>query len=328
MANRLYLTRREVLVGAASIVAGGRLLHAQQQPLPRPPRPTFSTNVDVVNVFVTVRDKKGRIVRDLSKDEFIVAEDGRPQAIDFFFRESDLPLTIGLLVDTTPSESNMLDVERSASLAFFTRVLRPEVDKAFLIQYYSQVDLLQNVTSSRAKLEDALNQLEAHGSANRRRAWGSLPPPPGAGGGGQGGQGGAGQKPQGGAGPGGYDNALSDAVYLASEDIMRRQEGRKALFILGDGDHLGDRGEEAIAAAERADTLIYSIRIFDERQDGSGFRIGLPVGGSGRGGGMGAPGGGGFGGGPGGGPGGPGGGGPMRGFNGETELVIAQWLVH
>jgi VWFA-related protein len=303
MPNMRLLTRREILAGAASVVVAGRVLRAQQQPLPRPPRPTFSTDVEVVNVCVTVCDKSGRIVRDLSKEEFTLAEDGRPQSIDYFFRESDLPLTIGLLVDTTPSESNMLDVERRASLSFLTRMLRPEMDRAFLVQYHTQVDLLQDLTSSREELEAALDRLETHGFANRGRGWGGSAP----GGGGQGRSGGGGSAPPG--GPGGYENALSDAVCLASEDIMRKQQGRKALFILGDGDHLGDRGEEAIAAAERADTMIYAIRIVDERQGANnggvrlpgGVMIGGAPGGFGRGGG-GA--GGGRGGGPGGGPGG------------------------
>jgi VWFA-related protein len=314
------LTRREVLTSAASLVAVGGVLRAQQQqPLPRPPNPTFSTNVEVVNVFVTVRDKEGRIVRDLSKEEFTVSEDGRPQNIGYFFREGDLPLTIGLLVDTTPSESNMLDAERSASLAFLTRMLRPEKDKAFLIQYHTQVDLLQGLTSSREELEEALDRLQSHGFANRGTGWGGSPP---GGGGQQGSAGGRGPAPPGGGGPGGFENALSDAVYLASEEIMKSQQGRKALFILGDGDHLGDRGEAAIAAAERADTMIYAIRIADQRQNPNtgGIRLpgGVMIGGAP--GGMGRGGGGGRGGGAGAGPGGPAGPGGDMAARGKDNL--------
>jgi hypothetical protein len=115
-------------------------------------RPTFSAEVEVVNVFVTVRDKKGGIVRDLAKEEFSQSEDGRPQTLQSFSRESGLPLTIGLLVDTTPSESNMLDVERTASLAFLDHMLRPEKDAAFVVQYHSKIELLQGVTSMRKEL--------------------------------------------------------------------------------------------------------------------------------------------------------------------------------
>jgi len=234
------LTRREILLSTASVVVGDRILRAQGTP--RAQLPTFSVDVEVVNVFVTVHDKNGNIVKDLAKEEFTLSEDGRMQTIRYFSRESDLPLTIGLLVDTTPSESNMLDVERKASLAFLNRMLRPEKDTAFLIQYYYEIELLQDLTSSREKLEAALNRLQPHGFGNQ--SGGRGPGPPG--------------------GPGAYETALADAVYLASDEIMKSQQGRKALFILGDGGHIGDRGEQAIAAAQQADTLIYSIRIYDK----------------------------------------------------------------
>jgi VWFA-related protein len=264
--------------------------------------PTFSADVKVVNVFVTVRDKNGSIVKDLAKEDFTLSEDGRSQAIRYFSRESDLPLTMGLIVDTTPSESNMLGEERRASRTFLNKMLRPEKDKAFLIQYSHEVELLQDLTSSPQKLDAALNLLERHGFDR------------GGEGGGRGSGGGSGRR--GGPGrPGGrgsYATVLSDAVYLASEEIMKKQSGRKALFILGDGDHIGSREEMAISAALRADTLIYTIRIYDKNLGGRGGGWGtmsrIPgVGGPGMGGGGrgGRPGGGGPGGGPGGrGPGG------------------------
>jgi hypothetical protein len=99
--------------------------------------------VKVVDVFVTVRDKNGSIVKDLVKEDFALSEDGRAQVIRYFSRESDLPLTMGLLVDTTPSESNMLEEERRTSRAFLKHMLRPGKDKAFLIQYSNEVELLR-----------------------------------------------------------------------------------------------------------------------------------------------------------------------------------------
>jgi len=250
------MTQRGILLNTASVVMGNRILRAQGTP--RAQLPTFSVDVEVVNVFVTVRDKKGKIVKDLAKEDFTLSEDGRMQSIRYFSRESDLPLTIGLLVDTTPSESNMLDAERKASLAFLNRMLRPEKDTAFLIQYYHEIVLLQDLTSSREKLEAAMNRLQAHGFGNQ----GGGPGPGQPGGRGPGQPGGRGQGPQG--GPGAYETVLADAVYLASDEIMKAQQGRKALLILGDGGHLGNRGEQAIAAAQQADTLIYSIRIYDK----------------------------------------------------------------
>lgn len=241
------ITRRQLLFSAASMIAGSFVLRAQETP--RSPNPTFSAEVEVVNVFVTVRDKKGKIVNDLAKEDFTLSEDGRMQIIRYFSRESDLPLTIGLLVDTTPSESNMLDAERNASRTFLNKMLRPDKDNAFLIQYYSEIELLQDVTSSREKLDRALNQLEQHRMT-----------------GGQGGRGGGGRqggsRQRGGSNP--LETVLADAVFLASDEIMELQQGRKALIILGDGDHVGDRMEMALAAAQRADTLIYAIRIYDK----------------------------------------------------------------
>jgi VWFA-related protein len=336
MTKPTFLSRREVLVGTASVVIGGCLLGAQGAP--PPPRPTFSSEVDVVQVLVTVRDKQGSIVKDLTKEEFVLREDGRPQAISFFSRQTDLPLTIGLLVDTTPSESNMLDVERKASMAFLNRMLRPQ-DKAFLIQYYDKVEVLQGLTSSREALEEGLDRLQSHDMRDSRGDGG----PEGSGQGQGSGQGGRNAwPPQGGrsrqpGGRGAYGTVLADAICLASNDIMRSQQGRKALFILGDGDHVGDSAKQAMAAAQQADTLIYSIRIYDKRRGGgNGWQVQTP-GAGGRGGGIGVGGGlgggmgggmgggGGFGGGGGmGGPGGggPGGGGPggMSSENGKKNL--------
>jgi len=245
-------SRRGFLLAAAPAILRGRVGRAQAPP------PTFSADVKVVNVFVTVRDKNGSIVKDLVKEDFALSEDGRAQVIRYFSRESDLPLTMGLLVDTTPSESNMLEEERRTSRAFLRHMLRPGKDKAFLIQYSNEVELLQDLTSSPEKLDAALNLLERH---QVQRGGVARP-------GGPGGAGGPG-------GRGAYATVLSDAVYLASDEIMKNQKGRKALFILGDGDHIGSREEMAVSAALRADTLIYTIRIYDKSFGGGGGWGGL-----------------------------------------------------
>jgi VWFA-related protein len=255
------VTRRELLVRAALTVAGNVVMRAQSQTGAQ--RPNFTTGVEVVNVSVTVRDKSGRLVTDLSRDEFSISEDGRPQAISFFSRESELPLTVGLLVDTTPSESNMLEVEKSASLAFFSRMLRPDKDKAFLVQYYSEIELLQGLTSKRGELEAGLDKLQAHGGRGR-------------GGPGPAGDGGdsGGRYPQLPVGPG-LATALADAVFHSAREIMELQGGRKALLVLGDGDHVGDRLRRAISAAQGADTVIYPIRIYDKNAGTSAPTAGI-----------------------------------------------------
>src|SRR5882724_4831887 len=142
------LSRRTLLAALATLPGAGLLRgqEAAKQP------PTFSTAVKVVNVFANVRDKKGEIVKDLTKDDFLLAEDGVSQKIRYFAQESDLPLTLGLLVDTSGSQRRLIDEERDASHRFFQQVLREDKDVAFVIHFDSGVELLQDITSSRRLL--------------------------------------------------------------------------------------------------------------------------------------------------------------------------------
>jgi VWFA-related protein len=96
---------------------------------------TFSADVKVVNILATVRSKKGEIIRGLSKDDFLLSEDKRPQTIRYFSQESDLPLTIGLMVDTSMSQRKVLDAERSASFRFLEQVLREKKDQVFIMHF-------------------------------------------------------------------------------------------------------------------------------------------------------------------------------------------------
>ena len=115
--------------------------------------PTFSVNVKVVNVLATVRDKHGKIVNNLTKDDFILDEDGRPQTIKYFRQETDMLLTLGLLVDTSLSQLRVLDKEKTASAAFTNDVLRADKDAAFLIHFDEEVELLQDLTRSPMKMQ-------------------------------------------------------------------------------------------------------------------------------------------------------------------------------
>src|SRR5260370_12029032 len=115
---------------------------------------TFSTDVKVVNLLATVRTKKGAIVRDLTKDDFSISENGRPQSIRYFSRETDLPLTIGLMVDTSMSQRRVLESERAASLRFLDPVLREAKDQVFIMQFDSVVHLRHEVTAARKKLDE------------------------------------------------------------------------------------------------------------------------------------------------------------------------------
>jgi VWFA-related protein len=245
------ISRRGVLA-AFALLPATRLLRGQQD------NTTFSADVKVVNVLATVRDKQGQIVRDLTKDDFLLDEDGHPQTISYFSREIDLPLTLGLLVDTSGSERRMIPDERRASIRFFEQVMRPDKDQAFVIHFDFEVELLVDLTNSREKLEKALNQLDSPQLQRQQQGGGGNYPYPGGGypGGGQGGQ-----RQRG----GGTD--LYDAVYLAGEDdtLMKKQKGRKALILLSDGVDTGSKETlgSAIEAAQRADTLVYSILFED-----------------------------------------------------------------
>ena len=210
-------------------------------------QPAIAVDVRVVNVFATVRDKHGAIVPNLTKDDFTLEEDGRPQTIRYFTRETDLPLTLGLLVDTSMSQRRVLDQERSASSTFLDQVLRPNKDLAFVIHFDREVELLQDLTSSRQKLLSALELLQ---TPQFTRNVGSNSPT---------------------SSPGSYHRGggtlLYDAVYLASNEMMKKQQGRKALVVLSDGVDTGSQETlaKAIEAAQRADTLVYSILFADDQ---------------------------------------------------------------
>src|SRR5438309_46900 len=119
-----------LVIGAlATLAVPGRTQQPQQQ------MPTFSSNVKVVNVLASVRDKKGQIVSNLGKDDFAIEEDGKPQTIRYFSRETDLPLTLGLLVDTSLSQRRVLEEERTASYSFLSKVLREDRDTAFVAHF-------------------------------------------------------------------------------------------------------------------------------------------------------------------------------------------------
>jgi VWFA-related protein len=265
-AESSLITRRRALFSGVALLSAARRIKSQDSQQ----GPKFSSNVKVVNVFATVRDKEGKIVRNLAKDDFVLEEDGRPQTIRYFAQQSDLPLTLGLLVDTSGSERRMLGTERQASYTFFEQMLRPDKDKAFLIHFAHDVELLQDLTSSRERLERALDELD-------KPEWAQTGNPPLGGGPGAnpgpwggGGSGGGGYGRHGG---GGYHShvggtAFFDAVYLAADDLMSKQTGRKALIMLTDGEDNASKVslEEAIRTTQRADTLAYSVRIADEQQ--------------------------------------------------------------
>ncbi len=293
-----------VLAAVATLVAQEAPTSSQE-----PPTTTISVVVKVVNVLATVRDQRGNIVNTLEREDFILEEDGRPQTIKYFVRETDLPLTLGLLVDTSGSQAQVLDEEKTASAVFTDQVLREGEDSAFLIHFDQKVELLQDVTFSRQRISSALRLLEMPRYDNRRQAGGypsggsrgSRYPGGGYPGGGypgggypgggypgggggypgggypSGGRGGSGRSPRGGGTGGG--TLLYDSIFLACDELMQQQKGRKAIIVLTDGvDHGSQMSlERAIESALRADTMVYSI--YFPGQEGGGGGIFGPWGG-------------------------------------------------
>ena len=238
--------------------------------------PKISVDVKTVSVPVTVHDKHGKIISNLIKEDFVVEEDGRPQTVNYFAREKDLPLRLGLLVDTSLSQRRVLEEERSASYSFLDHLLRENKDLAFVIHFDREVELLEDFTGSRPKLQAALQSLQTpQMDANSGGGQSGGGQGGGIGGGGIGGGGIGGRRGGGGGGGAGRGSGhgggtlLYDAVYLAGDDLMRKQQGRKALIILSDGvDHGSKVGiTTAIETAQRADTVVYSILF----KDGEGY---------------------------------------------------------
>jgi len=220
-------SRRQFLKSTVSLLCAGGFARGQDQP-------TFSTDVKVVNVLATVRTKKNEIVRNLTKDDFVLSENGRPQSIRYFSQESDLPLTIGLMIDTSMSQEHVLDAERGASFRFLDQVLRESKDKLFVMQFDMAVMLRQGLTSSRKQLEEILAYVDTptRRELSQQTGGGTL---------------------------------LYDAIVEASNKVLKDQKNRKAMVVLSDGDDHGSTATltEAIEAAQRADTLVYSILFAD-----------------------------------------------------------------
>jgi VWFA-related protein len=224
---------------AAPLVCGAQEKQSEDQ------LPTFKANVNVVNVFFNVKDKKGLLIPGLKKDDFEVLEDGKPQTIKYFSSESNQPLTLGILIDSSASQMRVLEYEKEVGGAFLRDVLKPK-DEAFVISFDVTVDLLQDYTNSASMLSHALNRAKINTGGNV----GSLP----------------------GLGGGPFPTSddprgtlLYDAIYLAAHDKLASEVGRKAMIVLTDGEDQGSQLKirDAIEAAQKADAMCYVILIAD-----------------------------------------------------------------
>ena len=262
MAN-LPVSARRVLVGlvlaglcaAATLMAqqpAGQLpsLQDQKSEESQQPTETLKVNVNVVQLFFNVKDKHGALIPNLTKDDFDIFEDGQKQTIKYFTPETNLPLTLGILIDSSGSQLHVLDMEKEVGGAFLKQVLTDK-DLAFVMDFDVDASLIQDYTRDVQRLQKALNSVRINSGV-------TMPTLPGAGGG---------PVPTA-ASPG---TVLYDAVYLSAHDMLAKEVGRKAMILLTDGEDVGSRLKikDAIEAAQKADSIVYVLLCADRGFYGS-----------------------------------------------------------
>jgi VWFA-related protein len=208
------------------------------------PTETLKVNVNVVQVFFNVKDKHGALMPNLTKDDFEISEDNNKQTLKYFTAETNLPLTLGILIDSSGSQLRVLDMEKEVGGAFLKQILTDK-DEAFVIDFNVDAGLLQDFTRDVHRLQKALNSVKINAGF-------STGPIPGAGGG-----------PVPTANQPG--TVLYDAVYLSAHDMLAKEVGRKAMILLTDGEDEGSRLKikDAIEAAQKADAIVYVLLCAD-----------------------------------------------------------------
>ncbi len=222
------------------------------------PVATLKVQAREVLLPVTVRDKKGALVTGLDKSDFTLTEDGRPQVIKSFARETNLPYKLGLLIDTSRSVSGAMENERKAGSDFIDAMLpeqprAKDPDQAFLIHFDREVELLEDFTSSREKLHRGLDEMNPTRTSSREDTQGPET------------TGDDRQRPanrQGGT-------QLYDAIFLAADELMKHQDGRKALVVFSDGQDRGSKDtlNDAVDAADKANVAIYTIYFKGQQEE-------------------------------------------------------------
>jgi VWFA-related protein len=228
--------------------------NAQKPEEDQNPAETLKVSVNVVGLFFNVKDKHGALIPNLTKDEFEVLEDGKPQTIKYFAAESNLPLTLGILIDSSGSQMRVLDMEKEAGGMFLRQVLTDK-DEAYVMDFNIDAELIQDYTRDVHRLQAALNKVKIN--------TGFVSPVPGAGG----------PVP---TAPGSQrGTVLYDAVYLSAHDMLAKEVGRKAMILLTDGEDEGSqlKIKDAIESAQKADAIIYVLLCADRGFYGS-FQVG------------------------------------------------------
>ena len=191
-----------------------------------------------VNVYAIAEGPHGRLIRDLNKDDFELSEDANLQKIEYFSRETNTALSLGVAIDTSPSQGHLLGTEQDAAKTFLRSVLQ-NGDQAFVMSFDVDVKLLRDFTEAAAELARAIDSTEINETGKsilQENAASS------AGG-----------------------THLYDAVYLASNELMKTRYGRKVLLLVTDGEDQGSKAnlQKSIEAAEKADVIVYSIVVSD-----------------------------------------------------------------
>lgn len=261
--DRLNLVQSLTLAALLATCAAKKL-QAQEAPTPSGPPPassapaeapelhdtqTLKVNVNLVNLYFSVRDKSG-FITGLKKDDCSIFEDKEPQTLKNFTQEKNLPLTIGILLDTSGSQTNVLPLEQDSGARFLKEVLKPK-DEAFLISFDINIDLLADYTNNAGEIKRAINKATINTGSGAGSVTGNATP---------------------------RGTLLFDAVYLAANEKLRQEAGRKILVLLTDG---GDQGstetvKSAVEAAQKSNAIIYVILIADSGGFGT-FTFGSPV---------------------------------------------------
>jgi VWFA-related protein len=255
-----------ILFLMASLLVAGLSAGAQNPAAPAPAAPkgddqkpqedqqpaeTLKVSVNVVGLFFNVKDKHGALIPNQTKDDFEVFEDSKPQTIKYFTAESNLPLTLGILIDSSGSQLRVLDMEKEVGGAFLKQILTDK-DEAYVIDFNVDASLIQDYTRDVHRLQAALNKVKINTGF-------TTGPIPGAGGG---------PVPTAGAARG---TVLYDAVYLSAHDMLAKEVGRKAMILLTDGEDEGSQLKirDAIEAAQKADAIVYVLLCADRGFYGS-----------------------------------------------------------
>lgn len=227
-----------------ALVAWGLATAAMaQQPAQEPAQqaPTIKAEVSLVNIFATVRDKQKHIVPNLKQEDFRIFENDQEQKVAFFSAEKTLPITLGLLIDTSGSEQNRLPAEQDAASRFLSQVMR-KGDEAMILSFDLDVDLLSDFTEDRAQLQRAIHHTQINGGGPMVTP-GTLP-----------------------SGPNGTH--LYDAIWVACGEKLATEAGRKALVIVTDAEDFGSKVtvEDATEAAQRTNTVVHFLLVHDPGQ--------------------------------------------------------------